>query len=42
MKAATNRKGHVYHVDGLGTISIVFGIACLGFVIYNVCNVIFS
>ncbi len=42
MKKVTHRKGHQYHIDGLGTISIIFGIACVGFIIYNVCHVIFS
>jgi hypothetical protein len=42
MKKQDHRKGHVYHIDGLGTISIVFGIACVGFIMYNVLNVIFS
>lgn len=42
MKKTLNRKGHAYNVDGLGTISIVFGIACVGFIMYNVFHVIFS
>jgi hypothetical protein len=42
MKKDMNRKGHAYHVDGLGTISIVFAIASIGFIMYNVLHVIFS
>lgn len=42
MKKSANRRGHEYHIDGLGTISIVFGIACVGFILYNVFHVVFS
>lgn len=41
-KSPNHRKGHEYHIDGLGTVSIVFGIACVGFILYNVFNVVFS
>jgi hypothetical protein len=41
-KSASHRRGHEYHIDGLGTISIVFAIACVGFILYNVFHVIFS
>ena len=42
MKKSIVRKGHSHNVDGLGTISILFGVVCVGFIIYNVLNVIFS
>ena len=42
MKNSSVRRGHEYHIDGLGTISIVFGIACVGFILYNVFHVMFS
>lgn len=42
MKKTIQRKGHVQNVDGLGTISILFGVVCVGFIIYNVLNVILS
>ncbi|GAB4140049.1 MAG: hypothetical protein Fur0041_15230 [Bacteroidia bacterium] len=42
MKNNVHRKGHTYNVDGLGTIGIIFGIVSVGFIIYNVLNVIFS
>ncbi|CAN5369037.1 hypothetical protein BH09BAC5_BH09BAC5_17020 [soil metagenome] len=42
MKKSSNRRGHEYHIDGLGTISIVFGIASFAFILYNVFHVMFS
>jgi hypothetical protein len=42
MKKSTYRKGHEYHIDGLGTIGIIFGIACVGLIFYSVFQVIFS
>ncbi|MCX6310511.1 MAG: hypothetical protein NT084_02635 [Bacteroidetes bacterium] len=42
MKKSINRRGHEYHVDGLGTISIIIGIASVGFILYNVMHVVFS
>jgi hypothetical protein len=42
MKKSVNKKGHTHHADGLGTTSILFGVLCVGFIIYNVLNVIFS
>jgi hypothetical protein len=42
MKKSVERKGHTQNVDGLGTISILFGVVCVGFIIYNVFNVVFS
>jgi hypothetical protein len=46
MKKPISNKGHQSdlksHIDGLGTISIVFGIACVGFILYNVFHVILS
>lgn len=46
MKKSIQHKGQSgnlrTHIDGLGTISIVFGIACVGFIMYNVFHVIFS
>jgi len=42
MKKYETRKGHAHNVDGLGTISILFGAVCVGFIIYNVLNVILS
>lgn len=46
MKKTVYHKGHNgslrTNIDGLGTISIIFGIACVGFIIYNVFHVIFS
>ena len=36
------RKGHSYHVDGLSTVGILFGVASVGFILYNVILVIFS
>jgi hypothetical protein len=42
MKKSSYRKGHEYHIDGLGTIGIIFGIACVGLIFYSVFQVIFS
>ena len=46
MKKMNSNKTHPgnlrNNIDGLGTISIIFGIVCIGFIMYNVLNVIFS
>ncbi|HTF06486.1 MAG TPA: hypothetical protein VK826_20785 [Bacteroidia bacterium] len=43
MKKSITKKGSsTSNVDGLGTISILFGVVCVGFIIYNVLNVILS
>gem|GEM_PF-1671111 len=42
MKKSVNKRGDVHSVNGLGTISILFGVLCIGFIIYNVLNVILS
>jgi hypothetical protein len=42
MKKSANKRGDVHTVNGLGTISILFGVLCVGFIIYNVLNVILS
>jgi len=42
MKKSNYRKGHSYHIDGLGTMSIIIGVASVGFILYNVFHVIFS
>jgi hypothetical protein len=36
------QKGHEYHVDGLGTMGFIFGLACLGIILYSVIQVVFS
>jgi hypothetical protein len=42
MKKSDHRRGHVYHLDGLSTVGIALGIAAVGFIVYNIFNVIFS
>jgi hypothetical protein len=42
MKKSANKRGDVHSVNGLGTINILFGVLCVGFIIYNVLNVILS
>lgn len=33
---------HEYHVDGLGTIGFLFGLGCVGIILYSIVQVIFS
>jgi hypothetical protein len=36
------RHGNEYHVDGLGTIGFLFGLGCVGIILYSIVQVIFS
>lgn len=42
MKKSETKKQSAHSVDSLGTFSILFGVVCVGFIIYNVLNVILS
>lgn len=33
---------HEYHVDGLGTMGFIFGLACVGIILYSIIQLIFS